>query len=1288
MSTTFFGRTKELAEIRKLWDECVERDVAGKFIGGPRMALIIAETGLGKSRLVQEFYLRLTNDPVWDPPEVNYWPDAFRDIGAQIRVTPDMADHLPKGPPRFAWLGVRWTPPDARNPVARNNALPEIRETLGIHAEIARQQKSTWQDAWSRMKKGIKDEVASEVFGYIADKVIPFSGPMLKLAKGAKHLITDRFTGPKSFTKVEGEQAKDITDELLEYMQQLLSGSAAIPVVLWLDDAQWIDGETLRFLHRLWSQAEQHHWPLLVLATHWEREWKELKAAPASTHWNDLSLSLYEGRSGVHICLFKEAEEADLLCYLKNFLPGLTAAQQKLLIDKASGNFLTMIENVGELVKYPGNFVDNNTCLALAPVGEKKANSWESERQRRVGQRFGELEAELKELLGWSSYIGVRFLHEVVTDFGVRVKSLRDGEKLIERCVDPYVILGKPSVYTREFRDKAFHIAAAKYFSDYGTGDEEQLSLVLREHLVEWVNNSFNEHGGLLNSSDNPPERSMARLLHSGQTGELRDLLMLALRELPLKPKPNWENSASMAAVRALWLATHTDALDNLWGQVRSNVLLLKNIEWNNLPEGVLSFSSRVALAKRAETAGALIVALSILEEHLSYCNTRVQELGTPESRRDLGMAFRNLAEIKAAQGDLPTALLKGKKGLDISRALAQEIGTPESHRDLSVTLQTVASIEEAQGNLPAALLNYQENLDIAKVLAQELDTPESRRDLSASLNWVAQIEQVQENLPAALLKHQKCLDISRALVKEVNTPKSRQDLSKALLAFASIEEAQKNLPTALLKYQESLDIADTLAQEIGTPENRRLVSVVLYNVANIEKKQGDLPTALLKYKKCIDIFRALAQELGTPGSQRDLCVTLGKVADIEEKQGDLPAALLKNQESLNISRALAQALNTHGSRQNLREVLIAVADIENKQGHHTAALLKYQESLDIARALVKEVDTPKNRRGLGRALYKVAGFVKSPKDFSAALLKYQESLDIFRALVKELNTLESRLDLSFALNEAAGIEEALHNLPAALLKCQESLDISRALVKELNTPESRRELSVSLNQVALIEEKQKNLPAALLKYQECLDIADTLAQELGTPESRRDMSIFLYNVGNIEKKQGDIPTALLKYKKCIDIFRALAQELGTPGSLRDLRVFLNKVAGVEKEHSDIQSALTKYQEGFDIADTLAQKLDTPQSHWDLSESLDNLAGLYDYQGQYALAEPLYKRSLAIKEKDLGPYHPVVVASLENIAALYKKSGREKEAEELEKRIAIIREGGCAGIVFSRRGGT
>lgn len=45
-------------------------------------------------------------------------------------------------------------------------------------------------------------------------------------------------------------------------------------------------------------------------------------------------------------------------------------------------------------------------------------------------------------------------------------------------------------------------------------------------------------------------------------------------------------------------------------------------------------------------------------------------------------------------------------------------------------------------------------------------------------------------------------------------------------------------------------------------------------------------------------------------------------------------------------------------------------------------------------------------------------------------------------------------------------------------------------------------------------------------------------------------------------------------------------------------------------------------------------------------------------QGNYAEAEPLYERSLAIFEKALGPQHPNVAQSLNSLAELLKAQVR------------------------------
>jgi tetratricopeptide (TPR) repeat protein len=78
--------------------------------------------------------------------------------------------------------------------------------------------------------------------------------------------------------------------------------------------------------------------------------------------------------------------------------------------------------------------------------------------------------------------------------------------------------------------------------------------------------------------------------------------------------------------------------------------------------------------------------------------------------------------------------------------------------------------------------------------------------------------------------------------------------------------------------------------------------------------------------------------------------------------------------------------------------------------------------------------------------------------------------------------------------------------------------------------------------------------------------------------------------------------------------------------------------------------------------------------HPRVATSLNNLAGLYESQGRHAEAEPLYLRSLSIREKALGPEHPDVATDLNNLAVLYEFQGRLAEAEQLYKRALSIHE--------------
>ncbi len=89
----------------------------------------------------------------------------------------------------------------------------------------------------------------------------------------------------------------------------------------------------------------------------------------------------------------------------------------------------------------------------------------------------------------------------------------------------------------------------------------------------------------------------------------------------------------------------------------------------------------------------------------------------------------------------------------------------------------------------------------------------------------------------------------------------------------------------------------------------------------------------------------------------------------------------------------------------------------------------------------------------------------------------------------------------------------------------------------------------------------------------------------------------------------------------------------------------------------------------------LAIREKTPgPEHPDTATTLHQLAVLYWNQGKYEQAEPLYQRALAICEKVLGPEHPSTGTTLHGLAMLYWWQGNYQQAEPLLQRALAIAE--------------
>ncbi len=75
-----------------------------------------------------------------------------------------------------------------------------------------------------------------------------------------------------------------------------------------------------------------------------------------------------------------------------------------------------------------------------------------------------------------------------------------------------------------------------------------------------------------------------------------------------------------------------------------------------------------------------------------------------------------------------------------------------------------------------------------------------------------------------------------------------------------------------------------------------------------------------------------------------------------------------------------------------------------------------------------------------------------------------------------------------------------------------------------------------------------------------------------------------------------------------------------------------------------------------------------------MAGSLNNLAVVYSRLDKAQMALPLYKRALALYEKQLGENHPHVASLLNNLAVIHEGEGDFAQAEPLYLRALKIME--------------
>ena len=516
--------------------------------------------------------------------------------------------------------------------------------------------------------------------------------------------------------------------QVLETFRLILDPSnrqaPTVPVVLFVDDAQWADPATLRFLYLLLVAALAENWSLLVIATHWEFDWREdVRDEPAPvgqpTQLVDLPQTITSCGSWYGEKLIPLIP--DLGVIVTAALPGVTSAQRDLIVAKAGGNFRLLDEIFKHLIEHTKLFVNGDTSGPLTKKAEREILEESFEYHDLVDKRFCRMEEHVRQALGWSSAQGMRFLASVTEAIARRAAPGFDPTRLrpaLETAEEPHCLVqlfgdrAQGRFNMGEFREAAFQHVARKNLA-MGEGEAEAVDSALREFLASWLRR---KPGGPGPDVLEPAER--------------RDALLMARRIFsPDQPETRGPWAVATAQLSAL------HASEYLWKQAHALAQSLADAA----PAGWSL--DELSVFWQYETASLLLQMSDLRRAHRLAASLATQLLQQPaplashEEIRRGSVALNLLGDVEWARGDLAAAADAFRRSLVIRERVMAEFGeTPEALRDVSVSLDRVGDVELALVDREAALAAYRRGLAIRERLVAEFgETPEALRDLMIS---------------------------------------------------------------------------------------------------------------------------------------------------------------------------------------------------------------------------------------------------------------------------------------------------------------------------------------------------------------------------------------------------------------------------------------------------------------------------------------------------------------------------------------------------------------------------
>jgi CHAT domain-containing protein/tetratricopeptide (TPR) repeat protein len=180
----------------------------------------------------------------------------------------------------------------------------------------------------------------------------------------------------------------------------------------------------------------------------------------------------------------------------------------------------------------------------------------------------------------------------------------------------------------------------------------------------------------------------------------------------------------------------------------------------------------------------------------------------------------------------------------------------------------------------------------------------------------------------------------------------------------------------------------------------------------------------------------------------------------------------------------------------------------------------------------------------------------------------------------------------------------------------------------------------------------------------------DDLPKKLTTEDRKRLEERWeeLNTAGLKVNREGKFPEAIKAHAAALEIARQLYSKEEYPDGHANIAISLDNLALSHKNQGDYAIAESLYKESFEMLRRLVKG-----DHIDVAANLNNMAMLFMDQGKFAVAEPLFKGSLEMRRRLYRGDHADVAISLNNLGALYWNQGKFADAEPLFHEVLDIK---------------